>query len=188
MPVAVRPSWVSDDIMTQGLQREPPALVERRVVKRYSNRKLYDTRDSRYVTLPQIADMIRAGEDVQIIDNATKEDKTDITLALIISEELKARPRGIPLSTLKLLIRHPPAPRSEDSVVRLVARLNAEPGVVETPRTPEGERETPADLDPSLVRELWAELVRLRRRVEELEGAGAAPVPEVGAWPRRHPP
>jgi len=78
----------------------------RRVIKRYSNRKLYDTKDSRYVTLLQIAEMIRANEDVQIIDNATKEDKTDVTLALIISEELKAKPRGIPLHTLKALIRH----------------------------------------------------------------------------------
>ena len=81
------------------------SATERRVIKRYSNRKLYDTKDSRYVTLLQIAEMIRANEDVQIIDNATKEDKTDVTLALIISEELKARPRGIPLATLKALIR-----------------------------------------------------------------------------------
>jgi polyhydroxyalkanoate synthesis repressor PhaR len=78
----------------------------RRTIKRYSNRKLYDTRQSRYVTLLQIAEMVRAGEDVQIIDNATKEDKTDVTLALIISEELKAKPRAIPLATLKALIRH----------------------------------------------------------------------------------
>ena len=82
----------------------PPA--QRRVIKRYSNRKLYDTKDSRYVTMLQIAEMVRAGEDVQIIDNSTKEDKTDVTLALIISEELKAKPRGIPLQTLKALIRH----------------------------------------------------------------------------------
>ena len=61
----------------------------RRVIKRYSNRKLYDTKDSRYVTLQQIGEMVRAGEEVQIIDNATKEDKTEVTLALIISEELK---------------------------------------------------------------------------------------------------
>ncbi len=78
----------------------------RRTIKRYSNRKLYDTRQSRYVTLLQIAEMVRAGEDVQIIDNASKEDKTDVTLALIISEELKTRPRAIPLATLKALIRH----------------------------------------------------------------------------------
>ena len=79
---------------------------DRRVIKRYSNRKLYDTRGSSYVTLLQIAEMIREGEDVQIIDNASKEDKTDVTLALIISEELRNKPRAIPIPTLKALIRH----------------------------------------------------------------------------------
>lgn len=75
------------------------------VIKRYSNRKLYDTKSSRYVTLLQIAEMVRAGEDVRIVDNRSKEDKTEATLALIISEELKASPRGIPLATLRALIR-----------------------------------------------------------------------------------
>lgn len=77
----------------------------RRVIKRYSNRKLYDTQDSRYVTLQQIGEMVRAGEEVQIIDNATKEDKTDVTLALIISEDLKTTPRSVPLGTLRDLIQ-----------------------------------------------------------------------------------
>jgi len=81
------------------------AALSRRVIKRYSNRKLYDTKDSKYVTLLEIADLIRAGEDIQVIDNASKEDKTEVTLALIISEELKTQPRGIPLATLKSLIR-----------------------------------------------------------------------------------
>lgn len=76
-----------------------------RVIKRYSNRKLYDTRDSRYVTLQQIGAMVRDGEEVQIIDNATKEDKTEATLALIISEDLKMRPRSVPLATLRDLIQ-----------------------------------------------------------------------------------
>jgi polyhydroxyalkanoate synthesis repressor PhaR len=80
--------------------------TDRRIIKRYSNRKLYDTRGSSYVTLLQIAEMIREGEDVQIIDNASKEDKTDVTLALIISEELRNKPRAIPIPTLKALIRH----------------------------------------------------------------------------------
>jgi hypothetical protein len=56
------------------------------------------------VTLLQIAEMVRAGEDVQIIDNASKEDKTEVTLALIISEELKSQPRSVPLGTLRDLI------------------------------------------------------------------------------------
>lgn len=83
-----------------------PPSTPKRIIKRYSNRKLYDTKGSSYVTLLQIAEMLRNGEDVQIIDNATKEDKTDVTLALIISEELRTKPRGIPLSTLKALIRN----------------------------------------------------------------------------------
>ena len=49
------------------VERDP--MAETRVVKRYANRKLYDTQRSRYVTLEQIAEMIRAGEDVKIVDN-----------------------------------------------------------------------------------------------------------------------
>ena len=58
-----------------------------RVIKRYANRKLYDTRDSRYVTLLQIAEYVRGGEEVSIIDNTTKEDLTNVTLAQIVYEE-----------------------------------------------------------------------------------------------------
>lgn len=85
-----------------------PASSEkpRRVIKRYSNRKLYDTKDSRYVTLLQIAEMVRTSEEVQIIDNNTKEDLTEVTLAQIIYEEQKqkASSRNVPLQTLKELI------------------------------------------------------------------------------------
>jgi polyhydroxyalkanoate synthesis repressor PhaR len=76
----------------------------RRVIKRYSNRKLYDTTDSRYVTLLQIAGMVRTGEEVQIIDNNSKEDLTEVTLAQIIYEEQKAHSRNVPLQTLRSLI------------------------------------------------------------------------------------
>ena len=84
----------------------PPSTTERpvRVIKRYSNRKLYDTKDSRYVTLLQIAGMVRTGEEVQIIDNNTKDDLTEVTLAQIIYEEQKAHSRSVPLQTLKELI------------------------------------------------------------------------------------
>ena len=61
-----------------------------RLIKRYANRKLYDTRASRYVTLPQIAQLVRAGEDVQIIDNVSKENLTSVTLAQIIYESEKS--------------------------------------------------------------------------------------------------
>jgi polyhydroxyalkanoate synthesis repressor PhaR len=89
---------------------DPPAPATesagrpRRVIKRYSNRKLYDTKGSRYVTLLQIAEMLRGGEDVQVIDNNTKDDLTEVTLAQIIYEEQKARSRSVPLQTLKELL------------------------------------------------------------------------------------
>jgi len=77
----------------------------KRMIKRYSNRKLYDTKESRYVTLQQIGELVRQGEDVQIIDNKTKEDKTEVTLALILSEDLKNKPSSVPLGTLRHLIQ-----------------------------------------------------------------------------------
>jgi len=101
------------------VKETPTSDAPRRVIKRYSNRKLYDTKDSRYVTLQQIGEMVRAGEEVQIIDNSTKEDKTEVTLALIISEDLKSQPRSVPLGTLRDLIQE----RSE----RLLTQLREGP-------------------------------------------------------------
>jgi polyhydroxyalkanoate synthesis repressor PhaR len=86
----------------------------RRVIKRYSNRKLYDTKDSRYVTLLQIAEMVRTGEEVQIIDNNTKDDLTEVTLAQIIYEEQK-NAKNVPLQTLKELIHQ----RTENVLTQL---------------------------------------------------------------------
>ncbi len=86
----------------EAMSTEPSAQPKsKRVIKRYSNRKLYDTKDSRYVTLGQIAEMVRSGEDVQVLDNASREDKTEATLALILSEEVKSQPKQPALSGLK---------------------------------------------------------------------------------------
>ena len=68
-------------------------MPDTRIIKRYANRKLYDTEHSRYVTLDQISEMIRNGDDVKIVDNKTKEDLTTVTLAQIIFEEEKKTPR-----------------------------------------------------------------------------------------------
>jgi polyhydroxyalkanoate synthesis repressor PhaR len=79
--------------------------LEPKVIKRYTNRKLYDTVESRYVTLEEIAEMVKAGAEVRIIDNRTKEDLTSVTLAQIIFEEEKKTSK-MSLRTLKDLIRH----------------------------------------------------------------------------------
>src|SRR3954453_21528377 len=97
-------SWILGAAVENKAQENATDDRPRRVIKRYSNRKLYDTKDSRYVTLLQIAEMVRGGEEVQIIDNNTKEDLTEVTLAQIIYEEKKANSRTVPLQTLKELI------------------------------------------------------------------------------------
>ena len=76
-----------------------------RIIKRYQNRKLYDTNASTYVTLDDIAILIRAGEDVQIIDNQSREDLTGITLTQIIFEQEKKKKSLLPLSTLRNIIQ-----------------------------------------------------------------------------------
>ena len=100
---------------------EPSAGArEPKVIKRYTNRKLYDTVESRYVTLDEIAEMIKAGAEVKIIDNRTKEDLTSVTLAQIIFEEEKKTSK-MSLETLRDLIRH-----GGEVAQRLVAGTQAE--------------------------------------------------------------
>ncbi len=61
------------------------------VIKRYANRKLYNTNDSCYITLNEIAQMVKSGTDVKIIDYKTKKDITSVTLAQIIFEKEKTQ-------------------------------------------------------------------------------------------------
>lgn len=83
---------------------ESPVKPKSKVIKRYSNRKLYDTDRSKYVTLDEIAKMIKAGEEITIIDNESKEDLTSVTLTQIIYEEEKRESR-MPLGMLRNLIQ-----------------------------------------------------------------------------------
>ena len=76
-----------------------------KTIKRYGNRKLYDTQNSRYVTLDEISTMVRNGEDICVIDNRTNEDLTSITLTQIMLEEEKNKKNALPLSLLKNLIQ-----------------------------------------------------------------------------------
>ncbi len=106
-----------------------------RVIKRYANRKLYDTRESRYVTLQQIAKFVRDGEDVAIIDNTTKEDLTNVTLAQIIYEEEKsaaeAKREVASVGTLRQLIQQSGerlmTSLREGPMGKLIARKDDEP-------------------------------------------------------------
>jgi polyhydroxyalkanoate synthesis repressor PhaR len=90
----------------EATSKTPPSARDPKVIKRYTNRKLYDTVESRYVTLDEIAEMIKQGLEVRIIDNRSKEDLTSVTLAQIIFEEEKKKNR-MPLGMLREIIRHP---------------------------------------------------------------------------------
>jgi polyhydroxyalkanoate synthesis repressor PhaR len=177
----------------------------RRIIKRYSNRKLYDTKDSRYVTLLQIAEMVRGGEEVQIIDNNTKDDLTEITLAQIIYEEQKAHSRSVPLQTLKELIHSrtekvladlregpigrliPGGVKGEEGKVE-VTQKDAKPTLVDQAK--EKLEEVQHQLDERIkailagfrpLQQLQQEVRRLNERLEELErklsGGGGPPAP-----------
>lgn len=75
-----------------------------RIIKRYSNRKLYDTGSSTYVTLEDVEEMVREGEELQIVDNSSGEDITSQTLAHIVLEQQKINP-SFPESVLRGIIQ-----------------------------------------------------------------------------------
>ena len=74
------------------------------VIKKYGNRRLYDTSASRYINLEDIASLIRNGTEVKVVDAKTGEDLTRVTLTQIIVEDAKAQPQGLPVEFLRQLI------------------------------------------------------------------------------------
>jgi polyhydroxyalkanoate synthesis repressor PhaR len=74
------------------------------VIKRYQNRKLYDTHSKRYITLEEIEDLIKRGQDIKVIENSTGNDITAITLSQIIFELEKNRSDFLPIKLLSSLV------------------------------------------------------------------------------------
>jgi len=122
-----------------------------RVIKRYANRKLYDTRASRYVTLNQISEYVKAGEEVRIIDNTSKEDLTSVTLAQILYERERQRePEERKDRSLRDLLREGRErlfeTLKESPVAKLVQRVeDASAGSTSSPPPPDTE---PTAVDP----------------------------------------
>jgi polyhydroxyalkanoate synthesis repressor PhaR len=100
--------------------RRVPALRERTVatlvVKKYGNRRLYDTGQSKYITLEELAETIRKGSDVQVLDAKTGQDLTQPTLTQIIVESRGAA-RLLPVPLLLQLIR-----MREDALAEFMGR------------------------------------------------------------------
>ena len=81
--------------------------MEEYVIKKYANRKLYNSKEKKYINLYEIAKLIREGKEVKVIDNKTKEDISSLILAQIIVEQEKTKKIMLPsiLSPLKMLKR-----------------------------------------------------------------------------------
>ena len=76
-----------------------------RIIKRYENRKLYDTENRRYISLEEIAELIRNGVEVQVVDNTNGEDITTQTLTQVIFEEGKKGRNPLSKDLLHSVIR-----------------------------------------------------------------------------------
>lgn len=130
-----------------------------RLIKRYGSRKLYDTEESRYVSLDELAAWIRDGQQIRVIDNKSSDDVTSQTLTQIISEEGRKGTALLPNELLHELIRI-----GEEAVSSGVEHLQVRM-----------DRLVQASIDRiGPVRRAREEMGRLRERLEELESSLAA--------------
>ena len=146
-----------------------------RLIKRYESRKLYDTEESRYVSLDEVARFVRGGQEVRIVDNASDEDVTAQTLTQVILEEGKNGRSQLSTEMLHDLVR-----KGEQAWKRGV--LQMQEGV---------DRFVEASFDRlGPVRQAREEMDHLRARLEELESSlqglekGNGPAPRPASKPK----
>ncbi len=147
------------------------------IIKKYGNRRLYDTSTSRYINLEEIATLIRNGKQVRVVDAETGEDITRVTLTQIIVEDAKERPTGLPLELLRQLIVASDQAGREFVMWYLNSAFNAYQKVQESLQTGLGEVRSAAlsplqmmkDLIQGPAEESADDVASLRARVAELE-------------------
>lgn len=151
------------------------------VIKKYGNRRLYDTASSRYVNLDDLAAHIRAGRDLQVVDAKTGQDLTRVILTQIITEDAKDKPTGLPLELLRQLIIASDEVRQEFLMWYLKSAFDTYQKLQDTVQNRLSEVQSailsPVDLmkrflgttagSPPVAE---SEVEALRRRVAELEG------------------
>ena len=176
------------------------------VIKKYPNRRLYDTSAGRYINLVDVAALVRQGTDVQVVDARTGEDLTRVVLTQVIIEDAREQPAGLPLELLRQIIVMTDRAGRDFITWYMDSAFEAYQRVQQTV----GDRLTDvrsAALSPlSLVRNLLtppgppgpassapardAELEQLRKRVAELESLAAMLGSSFGLKPPEapHPP
>ena len=156
------------------------------VIKRYSNRKLYDTQQSRYVTLEDLEEMIRAGKEISVVDATTGNALTAITLTQIVLESERNGRAALPTAFLHQLIKHGEAwPSfiqtalrssmkgvipSQQEADRILHEWAAMTGLASEPSPSPPEEKTVAESPPPPEAEsLRREMEALKARLKELE-------------------
>jgi polyhydroxyalkanoate synthesis repressor PhaR len=154
---------------------------DRIVIKKYANRRLYDTSNSRYINLEDIAALVRNGKDVQVLDASTGEDITRVTLTQIIVEDAKDQPSGLPLELLRQLIQASDRVGQEFIMWYLKSAFDAYSKVQSSLQTRLSEMQSAALSPIQMVKSFLQtpppeksgdnseELMELRRRLAELE-------------------
>lgn len=135
------------------------------VIRKYGNRRLYNTAGKCYVNLDEVAQMIRGGSEIQVVDAKTGQDLTRAILTQIIVEETRSHNGGLPLEILRELIAL--SDRAKTDILEHYLRT-----ALEMYRRAQ---QAPVDFVRSLFTTKPAapgELEELRRRVEELERRG----------------
>ena len=149
------------------------------LIRKYPNRRLYNTSSGTYVNLTDLAALIRQGQEIQVVDAKTGEDLTRVVLTQIIVEDAREGPAGLPLELLRQLIMASDRAGREFVTWYLKSAMEAYgkvQGAVESGLKDVGS----AALSPlQMVRGLFSppppdskaeqELEHLRRRVAELE-------------------
>jgi polyhydroxyalkanoate synthesis repressor PhaR len=166
---------------SMGTSKMKPAPV---LIKKYGNRRLYDSSNSQYVNLDDIARFIREGRDVQVVDAKTGRDLTRVTLTQIITEDAKDKPTGLPLELLRQLVVASDEVRQEFVMWYLKSAFDTYQKVQDTVQSRLGEVQSailsPVDMMKKFLgapapateqprTEAEPELNALRQRVAELE-------------------
>jgi polyhydroxyalkanoate synthesis repressor PhaR len=158
------------------------------VIKKYGNRRLYDTAASRYVNLDEIAGFIRQGKDVRVVDAKTGKDLTRVTLTQIITEDAKDKPTGLPLELLRQLVVASDEVRQEFVMWYLKSAFDAYQKVQDAFQSRLGDVQSAilspiemmnkflgSNAPPKPVQSEKSEVEALRKRVAELEARAGKP-------------
>ena len=156
------------------------------LIKKYPNRRLYNTSSRAYVNLNDLAALIRKGEDVQVVDATTGEDLTRVILTQIIVEDAKGQPTGLPLELLRQLIMASDRAGQEFIMWYLKSAFDAYRNVQDTVQARLTDVRSAAMAPISIMKTLLGgnasreaeEIARLQRRIVELEALVTKPQPK----------